>query len=313
MEEDQPFFAAPTTETTGMQMPTALVTGGNRGIGLEVVKILLEEHSSNHYVFLGCRELEVGCTIARTLCEKYGDRVEAVQLDVSSSESIEKAVEVVRSRNEDGHLDILVNNAGIMLDADDAPFSLEAVRETLRVNFEGMASVTAAFLPLLERAPRGGSILSTSSGNGTRMMGQLSAVHRDALLDPSLDLATLRKILGQLTENLQDPENAYRSIVSVGYGFSKMGMNCLTQILAREHPEMRINACSPGFCNTRMCATYKGSRKPKEPALGASVFKEVLFGELGCGRTGIFFKEASQAGTPLEKAVSMVEPWVSLP
>ena len=52
------------------------------------------------------------------------------------------------------------------------------------------------------------------------------------------------------------------------------------------------------------------SQVPKDPALGASVFKQVLFGELGEGRTGCFFKEASKAGTPLEDAVSKVDPWL---
>jgi hypothetical protein len=75
---------------------------------------------------------------------------------------------------------------------------------------------------------------------------------------------------------------------------------------------MRVNACSPGFCNTGMCANYSGSRQPKDPALGASVFEKVLFDELA-GQTGIFFKEGSKAGTALQDAVSCADPWVAPP
>jgi len=40
---------------------------------------------------------------------------------------------------------------------------------------------------------------------------------------------------------------------------------------------------------------------------------QVLFGEIGKGRTGVFFKEASKAGTPVEQSVAVVDPWVAVP
>merc|ERR1712194_765496 len=98
-----------------------------------------------------------------------------------------------------------------------------------------------------------------------------------------------------------------------GYGLSKLAVNCYTQILASAHPSLLVNACSPGFCNTGMCANYTGSRKPKDPALGASVFDKVLFGKLGAGLTSTFFKENSKADTSLDKADSVIESWVSVP
>ncbi|CAE8602486.1 unnamed protein product [Polarella glacialis] len=288
-----------------------LVTGANRGIGLEVVRSILDA-GSKHFVFLGCRDLAAGQALERKFCADYGQRVQAVQLDVTSADSIARALGVVGQQEGSRHLDILVNNAGILLEGDGALFDIEAVRRTMAVNFEGAVAVTEAFLPLLARAPGGGGqVLSTSSGIGARTMGLLSAVDRQALLDEKLDLATLRTVLGKLVEGLENPNSCHHSIPTVGYGLSKLGVNCFTQILARQHPSMRINAVSPGFCNTDMCANYTGQRKPKAPDLGASVFAKVMFGELGRGRSGTFFKENSKVGTPLNEAVSDQEPWVT--
>lgn len=287
----------------------SLVTGGNRGLGLEAVKSILEADPTN-FVFLGCRDLEAGRALTASLEQTYGHRVEALQVDVGDAISIAKAAEVVGASKQ--RLDILVNNAGILLDAESEQVDMQAVRKTMQINFHGVVAVTEAFLPLLLKSPGRGQILSTSSGCGTRAMGLVGPEIRETLLDVNLDEATLHKILTDLTDSLQDPNSSTHSIPTVGYSLSKLGVNCFTQILSRKHPELRVNACSPGFCNTGMCANYTGERKPKDPALGASVFGKVLFGELGQGKTGTFFKEASKPDTPLDKAVSVAEPWVAL-
>jgi len=289
---------------------TVLVSGGNRGIGLEVVKGILEDCSGS-FVFLGCRDIEAGRNLASQLCENYGpQRVEAIHLDVASTSSIAKAVDTVAAR---GYLDILVNNAGIMPEADEPQFCFKNVCSTVAINFEAVVSVTQAFLPLLQGAPSGAQILFTSSGCGTRAMGMLSDADREELMAPSIDTPSLQNKLSKLVHDLHDPSNPYLQIPTVGYSLSKLGVNCLAQILARECPTMRVNACSPGFCNTGMCANYTGARKPKDPALGASVFRKVMFGDLGEGQTGVFFKEASKPDAAFDEAVSVADPWVAFP
>lgn len=90
---------------------------------------------------------------------------------------------------------------------------------------------------------------------------------------------------------------------------------------------MVANACSPGFTNTRMCKGYTGTRRPKPPRLGASVFAAALFSPLGLiqpnstknkkntelYKTGCFFKEKSKYDSPLNKAISTEEDWISMP
>lgn len=288
---------------------TILVTGGNRGIGLEIVKAALQQKTP-HKVFIGCRNPHGALALVATLVETFGPRVETVELDVTKQESIEQAVKVVETA---GGLDILVNNAGVLLEADGAIFTMEAARQTLSVNFEGVVAVTQAFMPLLERSHGTPQIAFTSSSQGARTLGLLQDEHRKALMEDALSLSKLQDTLVELISGLSNPSSSYHSIPTVAYGISKMGVNCYTQILARQHPAVQTNSCSPGFCNTDMCANYKGERKPKEPALGASVFTKVLFGELGHGKTGRFFKESSKAGTTIAESVAAEDAWVLFP
>lgn len=297
------------TGRSGPHGQTVLVTGGNRGIGLEVVRSVLEQPGGGHRVYLGCRDLPAGRLLAAGLADAHGQRVEAIHLDVTCACSVAAAFEQV-SRGEWG-LDALVNNAGVLLDGDGAPYSSAVAAETVHVNFRALVGVTETFLPLLLQSPGGGQVLSTSSGAATRAMSMLDEERRQNLTSVSLTLPCLEEQLAEMLEAMRSPNCAYRAIPTPAYSVSKLAVNCYTQVLAREQPTLRVNACSPGFCNTRMCANYSGARQPKDPALGASVFHKVLFGALGESRTGCFFKEASVAGTPVEKAMSALEPWVA--
>ena len=90
-----------------------LITGGNNGIGYEAVKALLQSDKTYH-VLLGSRSLEKAKLAIETLhkeCPESSSTVEAIQVDLTSDESIEKAFEQVKASQ--GHIDILINNAGM--------------------------------------------------------------------------------------------------------------------------------------------------------------------------------------------------------
>lgn len=297
----------------------ALVTGGNRGLGLECVKVLLE--AGCDLVFMGCRDEAAGRLLACSLADTYGDRVLALQLDVTSPRSLAAAADVVRATNaprDDGHndipqsfVDILVNNAGVLLESHEDGQKDVAARRTLAVNVYGAIDATEAFLPLLGPQAR---VLNVSSSVGTRTHGRLTEEDRAAIEAPDVDEAALRSLAAAMVARVEDATHPYCRMPTPAYGLSKCLLNAYTRLLARKRPDLRVNACSPGFCHTGMSGPLRaGGRVPKSAALGATVFKHVLFTDLGADKTDTFFKQASAPGTPLDDATSKVDPWVTEP
>ena len=140
----------------------ALVTGGNRGIGLELCRQLAQQRIR---VILGSRDLAKGITAAAEL-QANGLPVEPRQLDVASVQSIRECMNWIR--RDVGRLDILINNAGIMIEDDDAdPLEeLEMVRDTMQTNVYGPLLLSRLAVPIM-KTRRYGRIVNLSSGMGS--------------------------------------------------------------------------------------------------------------------------------------------------
>jgi NAD(P)-dependent dehydrogenase (short-subunit alcohol dehydrogenase family) len=140
----------------------ALVTGANRGIGLEVERQLAHEGFST---VLGARDLDKGGAAAAALAGEGLD-VEARRLDVADPESVR---ELSAGLDRDfGRLDVLVNNAAIHYDTwqGGVDADLGVVREALETNLLGAWRTAQACLPLLRRSQHG-RIVNVSSGAGS--------------------------------------------------------------------------------------------------------------------------------------------------
>jgi NAD(P)-dependent dehydrogenase (short-subunit alcohol dehydrogenase family) len=140
----------------------ALVTGGNRGIGLEVCRQLAHVGIR---VVLGSRDLAKGVAAADELIAS-GLSVAARQLDVASGQSIRECMNWVRK--ELGRLDVLVNNAGIMVEEGDADpgEELEIVRDTMQTNVYGPLLLSRLAVPIM-KSRRYGRIVNLSSSMGS--------------------------------------------------------------------------------------------------------------------------------------------------
>ena len=136
----------------------ALVSGANRGIGLEIVRQLAK---LGYKVILGSRELEKGESAARQL-KGQGLDVLPYQLDVASDDSVTKLADTVK--NQFGRLDVLVNNAAILYDywQQATTADLNTVREAFETNTLGAWRMCKAFIPLL-RSSSHGRIVNVSS------------------------------------------------------------------------------------------------------------------------------------------------------
>lgn len=208
----------------------ALITGANKGIGLEIARQL---GAAGATVIVGARDTDRGLAATRALSEQ-GMAAEFVQLDVSDEASISAAAETIAARH--GRLDILVNNAGIVDDGDGPPSvaAAAAVRRIIETNFIGALAVTQAMLPLLRKA------------SAARIVNLSSA-------------------LGSLAGN-GDPTSPYYAARLMGYNASKAALNMLTVQLSEElrHTAIVVNSVSPGFVKTDL--TGLGHMTPEEGA-----------------------------------------------
>jgi NAD(P)-dependent dehydrogenase (short-subunit alcohol dehydrogenase family) len=219
--------------------PVALVTGANKGIGLQIAKDLA---GHGFTVLVGSRELERGQTAA----ESVGPDARAVQLDVTDQASIAAAAK--RIRDELGRLDVLVNNAGIAhagkpgrslaevtQSGRPSVASLDEVRTVFETNVFGVIAVTQAMLPLLREAPAG-RIVNVSSGAGSLTMSS-------------------------------EPDNPRRAIFNAVYSPSKTALNAITLAFAieLEPTAVKVNAAAPGFTATDL-NNFEGTRSVEEAA-----------------------------------------------
>jgi NAD(P)-dependent dehydrogenase (short-subunit alcohol dehydrogenase family) len=140
----------------------ALVTGANRGIGLEICRQL---GAAGYTVVLTARDPERGARALRGL-RKEGLDAHFQPLDVTDPDSARQAAAFVAA--ELGRLDALINNAAIAIDPED---SLETVdpdvmRRTLETNLTGVLNCCQAFLPIMKQQGYG-RIVNVSSGRGS--------------------------------------------------------------------------------------------------------------------------------------------------
>jgi NAD(P)-dependent dehydrogenase (short-subunit alcohol dehydrogenase family) len=137
---------------------TALITGANRGIGLQTGK---ELSGRGFRVFVGARDQRAGADAAASIAGS----AEPLVIDVSDSMSIKAAARVLAAKTD--RLDVLINNAGVYPDHGITILDVTRDRmvETFETNTFGPIEVTQAFLPLLRKSAAA-RVINVSSGYG---------------------------------------------------------------------------------------------------------------------------------------------------
>ena len=153
----------------------AIVTGGNRGIGLEIARQLMK---NDIHVVIGCRDA-MKCESAVSALRKEGPNVSGFALDVVDTHSVKRFVDHVAKHH--GSPSILVNNAGVYPESTnarlvDVPTSVW--RETIETNLFGPVRMCREVVPLMTKL-RHGRIVNISSGLGQlSQMGEGSPAYR---------------------------------------------------------------------------------------------------------------------------------------
>lgn len=197
----------------------ALITGANKGIGLETARQLGRLGIT---VLIGARDTQRGAGALAQL-KAEGIEARAVPLVVTDAGSVSAAAAWVDK--EFGRLDILVNNAGVLDYATETGPSTVAqtsLRATFDTNFFGLVAVTQAFLPLLKKSPAG-------------------------------RIVNLSSILGSITEHGDANSPIYPARL-LGYDASKAAVNMFTVELAQElkGTTVKVNSAHPGWVKTDM-------------------------------------------------------------
>ncbi|HEX8180910.1 MAG TPA: SDR family oxidoreductase [Pyrinomonadaceae bacterium] len=189
----------------------ALVTGANRGIGLEVARQLALRGCTT---MLGARDAQKGAAAANAL-QQSGLKVISVQLDVTDQQTIDAAKHLIAERF--GKLDVLVNNAAILYDswqrAERA--NLDTVRAAFETNTLGAWRMCQTFSPLLRKSEHARIVnVSSESGSLTLMGGGTPAY--------SVSKAALNALTRMLADELR-PARILVNSVCPGWVATEMG------------------------------------------------------------------------------------------
>jgi len=234
-------------------MKKVLITGANKSIGFETARQLLR---NGHYIYLGSRSLEKGLAAVEKLKAEGLNNVEAVQIDVTDTESVQHARAEIGSKTE--VLDVLINNAGINggLPQTALGATIDQFQKVFDTNLYGVVRVTQAFIELLKKSPEP-RVVNVSSSQG------------------SLTFAS-------------DPSNKYYHHKGAVYQSSKSALNMYTIVLAYELRDtlVKVNMVDPGFVATDF-NNHRGTGSVEEA--GTRIAKYALIGE--DGPTGKYFSE----------------------
>lgn len=218
-------------------MPLAIVTGANRGIGLQVSKDLIQK---GYELVVGVRDPAAG---EQTVRELGGERrARCLLLDVADPSSIAAFVQALPKNM---RVDALLNNAGASFDGFDA----QVARRTLDTNYRGPVRLTNALLPSLSASA---NVVMVSSGMGE--LSRFGAALREKLLAPDLTAEQVERIATDFERSVAEGRHQELGFPSNAYSVSKALLNAATRVLGKDFAGTgrRVNAVCPGWVRTRM-------------------------------------------------------------
>ncbi|XP_078513015.1 carbonyl reductase [NADPH] 1-like [Lissotriton helveticus] len=242
----------------------AVVTGGNKGIGLATVRTLCQQFKGD--VYLTARDPKLGESSVKKLEEEEGLTSHFHQLDITDLQSIRTLKDFMKK--EYGGIDVLINNAGIAFKvADTTPFHIQA-EVTLKTNFFATRDVCTELLPTIK--PHG-RVVNVSSMSSQHALAKCSKDLQEKFRSETITEDELVALMEKFVEDTKNGNHSQEGWPNTAYGVSKIGVTVLSMIQARKLTKergadgIRLNACCPGWVKTDMA----GDKAPKTPDQGA--------------------------------------------
>eukprot|EP00164_Ancoracysta_twista_P003150 GFYU01004201.1.p1 GENE.GFYU01004201.1~~GFYU01004201.1.p1 ORF type:complete len:284 (-),score=30.10 GFYU01004201.1:1196-2047(-) len=244
---------------------TAIVTGGNKGIGLEICRRLLQ---AGCHVVLAARSKERGTAACDQLKRDNPNyNVRFMSLDLTSQRSIDAFVKGVKESYPTG-VDILVNNAAAIfecMDADRTPFGKNA-RPTFDLNYFGTKYFTDEMLPYIKAA---GTISVVASEGGTHSLAKCSKSVQAQYLSRDLSRSSLDALANAYISASERGNHVSKGFANFSYGMSKLAIIAYTRMLALEfeadRSQRKAFSCCPGYTRTDL-NHHSGSKSAYEGA-----------------------------------------------
>ncbi|XP_055008830.1 C-factor-like [Boleophthalmus pectinirostris] len=208
---------------------SVLITGANRGLGLEMVKQMMQ--SPLNVLFACCRDPDgPKAEELRALAKKHSAIIKIIRMDTADRSSIKQAAEKVGSLLGGKGLNLVINNAATLTYSNVADSTPEAMAKEFNTNVIGPMSVIQEFLPYLRDAVKKSKVPGMSCEKAA--------------------VINLSSILGSIESRTQ----SFTSFQTVPYRASKAGLNMLTACAAFEFQkeEILFIVLHPGWVKTDM-------------------------------------------------------------
>ncbi|XP_036409161.1 C-factor-like isoform X2 [Megalops cyprinoides] len=213
------------------KVQSVLITGANRGLGLEMVRQLAESSGPARLVFATCRDPNAPKSKdLQELAKKHPKVVTVLRLDATDPRSVKEASNQVGLRLQGGGLNLLVNNAGVLTHGTLQTTSSQDMQDAFNSNVLGPMCVTKEFLPYLRTA--------------AQASGQPGMSCRKAAV---INISTLLASMASVSQ-------AYAFFPAFSYRVSKAGLNMLNQCAVEEFrkDEILFAVLHPGWVRTQL-------------------------------------------------------------
>ncbi|KAK9978376.1 hypothetical protein ABG768_020129 [Culter alburnus] len=230
---------------TALKACKILITGANRGLGLEIVKQLSEDSCQKH-IFATCRDPDGSKSEAlRELAKKHPNVITIIRLDADDPCSVKESAKKVGSLVGKNGLNLLVNNAAIVANGTVQTSSVEDMKNTFNTNVIGPLLIIREYLPYLQIAAK---------ASGTPGM----SCNKAAFINISTIAGSMTRI-----------PSIYNQFPTLPYAVSKAGFNMLTVLAAEEikADEILCMALHPGWVKTELGGD-DATLEPKESVEG---------------------------------------------